>query len=105
LNNEIKLSRDEMETNISFTAQERLDGVVTVYTDDPVWLRKLDSITAFRDISEEIGTTPPGKVFQSKDGSVSVSLRVKREMTGEQRQKASQRMSELRRRKTDDDKD
>jgi len=38
----LQLSRDEMETHISQTAEERSRGIWHVYTDDPYWIRRLD---------------------------------------------------------------
>ena len=92
----IILSRLEQKTHINYTAQDRIDGVITVYTDDPTEARKLESITGFREIGAELGVTPPGRVFQSRNHDISVSFRKRRIMSEKQRQKASKRMAELR---------
>jgi len=38
----LSLARDEMETHISQTAEDRQRGIWHVYTDDPYWMRRLD---------------------------------------------------------------
>lgn len=90
----MNLSRDEQETHISFTAQDRIDGVVHVFTDDPVWLRKMESIEGFVDVSDELGLTPPSRAFRSTKGSISVSLRQNRKYTDEERETMRQRFVE-----------
>ena len=93
---EIKLSRDEMETHINFTAQERIDGTIEVYTDDPVWIRKCESIQAFEDIGPQNGINPPARLFRSQNSAVTVGFRLKREYSEEQREALRQRMAGVR---------
>ena len=93
---DIKPSRDEMETTISFTARERIDGIVHVFTDDPVWVRKLEVHKGFEDVTAEMGLHHPSRAFRSENGTVTVSLRLKREYTDEQREEASLRLERIR---------
>lgn len=44
--NGYKLTREEQETHVSQTAQERIAGVWHVDTDDPVTIRKMEKIGA-----------------------------------------------------------
>ncbi len=95
----MKLSRDEQETNISFTAQERIDGTINIYTDDPVWINKLNKLSAeggFKDVSDELGIEPPGKMFRSLNGSYAVSLRRKQAMSDEHRAAAAANLKKWR---------
>ena len=98
MSDEIKLTRDEQETHINFTAQERIDGTLNVYTDDPVWINKLNKLClegGFKDVSDELGVRPPGKAFRSLNGEYSPSLRRKQAMSDERRAELSARMQKI----------
>ena len=94
--NDYKLTRDETETHISFTAQERIDGIIEIYTDDPVWIRKCESIEAFKDVGSEYGTNLPGRTFRSQNHTVAVSLRLKRQISESERERLRIQLADAR---------
>ena len=96
MSNEIKLSLDEQETHISFTAQERRDGVINVYSEDPVYIRFIERKEGFEDVSDELGVRPPAKAFRSRDSDLGLSFRRKQAISEEQRAALAKRLVKAR---------
>lgn len=82
------LSREEMETCILFNAANR--ETVYVFSDDPVWQRKLERSGA-RIVKEH---SSGGKEYELEYWQVSIrKKKVKREYTDEQRKTMADRLS------------
>ena len=96
MSTEIKLTRAEQETHINFTAQERVDGVLNVYSDDPVWINKLQKLEGFEDVSDDYNIKLPGRMFQSTDGEYSISIRKKTILSDERKAELAERMRSIR---------
>jgi len=87
----MNLSRDEMETHISQTAQERIDNVLHIYSDDEVWIRKIEKLGIGGAVVNGFG----GKEYKVDMNDYSLYLRKKPKMTDAQRAQASDRMKKL----------
>jgi hypothetical protein len=85
LSEEIKLTREETETHINFTHQDRIDGVIWVYTEDPVIIRRCEELDGFKDMGADYGVNLPSRLFRSENGDVTVSFRAKRKVSLEER--------------------
>ena len=80
-----KLPREEQETLINQTAQERIDGLWHVYSDDPTVMRKLDKIGVLVR-EEESG----GRHYTLEQAQVSLSKK-RKPMSEEQRLATAER--------------
>lgn len=85
MSEEIKLTREEAETHINFTHQERIDGIIWVYTEDPVIIRRCEELDGFEDMGAEYGVSLPSRLFRSLNGDVTVSFRAKRHVSDKER--------------------
>ncbi len=93
----IELSRDETETAIVQTTRERIDGTITIYTEDQVWVNKILRLgSAFKDVSDEYGIKRPGYVFRSQNHTATISIRAKRQVSDEQREVLRERLLKAR---------
>ena len=84
----VELSRDEIETHFSQTAAERIAGTWMVYTDDPVWIRRLDE-RAERVSGDDVvvlDTSHGGRHYEFKRRSINVGIRLRTQMTDAQRE-------------------
>ena len=82
------LSRDETETHFSQSAQERINKILHVYTDDEVWIRKLDKLGLVGNEVNEFG----GREYEIDMNEYSLSLRKRRQLTDAQRVKMAQNL-------------
>lgn len=93
----MKLTRDEQETHYSQTAQERIDGVWQVYTDDPVSVRQFDDIAervADEDVDVLVKDSTLGKLYTFKNSSLRVSTGPKQKWSDERREEMRVRARE-----------
>jgi len=86
------LPKEEQETHFSQTAEERIAGIWHVYTDDPIWLRKLDRMDA-EDVEVE---SHGGKHYVFKKLYGSVSFRAKRKVSDKTRANLAEHLAEVR---------
>lgn len=93
MTDEIKLTREEQESHVNFTAQERIDGIMEVFTDDPTMITRLAKIRGFEDISDSRGIKPPARLFRSQNHDVSISFRPKSRVPKKQREAAAERLA------------
>lgn len=85
-----KLTNEERETIICFNAADR--ETVHVFSDDPVWMRKLERAGAVVTKEHPSG----GKEYSLERRQVSIrKLAGKKVMSDEQRQKARERMHKM----------
>lgn len=85
----VDMSLDERETHLNLTAQDRQDGKDwEVYTDDPVMMRKFESLG----IEGKEGMRGGGKIYLVPQNQI--TFRRKRVMTDEQRAELSRRARE-----------
>ena len=99
MSEEIKLSREEAETHINFTHQDRIDGIIWVYTEDPVIIRRCEELEGFEDISDGYGVNPPSRLFRSQNGDVTVSFRAKRHVSEAERIRLATQLAKSRKEK------
>ena len=85
MSEEIKLSREETETHINFTHQNRIDRIIWVYTEDPVIIRRCEELDGFKDMGADYGVNLPSRLFRSENGDVTVSFRAKRQVSEKER--------------------
>lgn len=79
------LSNEERETHISMTGDNRKEWIV--FSDDPVWIRKLDKLATGIDV---------GKGREYRLQANQVSLRNPRKLSEEQRQALAERLNLMR---------
>jgi hypothetical protein len=96
LSEEIKLTREETETHINFTHQDRIDGVIWVYTEDPVIIRRCEELDGFKDMGADYGVNLPSRLFRSENGDVTVSFRAKRKVSLEERKRLAEQLNRAR---------
>jgi hypothetical protein len=81
------LSLEETETHLNMVADDR--GIWYVYTDDPVMIRKMESIGA-----TFVKSSGPGKHYTLRSNQVSLGKgRAKQDLTEEEREVRRQRMA------------
>ena len=85
MSEEIKMTREETETHINFTHQDRIDGIIWVYTEDTVIIRKCEELEGFEDVGDDYGVKLPSRLFRSLNGDVTVSFRAKRHVSEKER--------------------
>ena len=93
MSEEIKISREQAETHINFTHQERIDGVIEVFTEDPVIIRRCQSLQGFKDISSDYGINPPARLFRSENHTVTVGFRARRQVSESERERLSKQLA------------
>ena len=87
----MKLTREEQETIINFSAS---DQIATLYTRDPAVMRKVDALVIdFPDTFKCIGETDIDKTYEMPKSAV--SYRKPRRLSAEQRDKMRQRINRL----------
>ena len=85
MSEEIKMTREETETHINFTHQDRIDGIIWVYTEDPVIIRRCEELDGFEDMGADFSVNLPSRLFRSLNGDVTVSFRAKRQVSEKER--------------------
>lgn len=89
------LSRSEQETHFNQTAEDRINGILHIYSDDPAWLKKIDALAQKSGGIECVGVeSHGGKHYRVETSAVTLSLRPKRKVSDATRE----RMRELRKR-------
>ena len=86
----MKLSREEQETHFNMTADERINGIVHVFTDDPTM------ITQMSKWGWQGTPVGDGMEYLCENAYMGVYARKTRELTDEQRKIAAERLREVR---------
>lgn len=88
-------AREEMETHFSQTAQERIDGVLRVYSDDPFWIRRLDKLCAVdAGVKLDLIVYGGGRHYAIDASKYSLQLRKRTTYTEDQRAAMAARLAE-----------
>jgi len=87
-----KLSRNEQETHFSQSAVDRMDNTVYVYSDDPVWIRKLEKMGFEGKQVDGFG----GYEFVCENCLMSIRRKRTVELTEERREELAERMRNVR---------
>lgn len=92
------LTREEQETHFSQTAQDRIDGVWHIYTDDLVWIGKIDKLLE-RACSKGLEGTQCEKVeshgmmqYRLQSTALQAGLRLKRQVSEEDRARIAEQL-------------
>ena len=93
----MRLSLEDMETTFSISATDR--KVVHAWSDDPVWIAKLDKMAKATE-SYQDGTS---KFYVLPLNEYTFTVRKKRKMSAEERRKSAERLKGIRDRNKDID--
>ena len=94
---EYRLARDEQETFVSQSAQDRIEGTWTMYSDDPVGVRRIEKLVEQAEARGEdvdVERTQHGLLATFRGDCLTVSVRLKRIVSDEERERMRQRARE-----------